>query len=114
MRIRKARQILKAFSDDTRLRALNLLKREELTVTEICRILNRNQSIVSKHLSRLRLTGMVDDRRKGLNVYYYLTQSKDLSHARLVNSIIAGLSGLEKLKEDLRRLKDLKKKSKAR
>ena len=110
MRLKKARQIFKAFSDDTRLRIVNLLNREELSVTEICRILNRKQSIISKHLTRLRLTGIVGDRRKGVNVYYYLIRSKDRSHDRLVKAITDGLSGLEVFKDDLRRMRELKKK----
>lgn len=111
MRIKRARQILKAFSDDTRLRIVNLLNRQDLTVTEICRTLNRNQSIISKHLTRLRLTGIAGDRRKGRNVYYYLMRSKDRSHDRLVSAITDTLSGLEVFKEDLRKARKLKKKT---
>lgn len=110
MRLKKARQIFKAFSDDTRLRIVNLLNREELSVTEICRILNRKQSIISKHLTRLRLTGIVGDRRKGVNVYYCLMHAKDKSHGRLVKAITNGVSGLKVFKDDLKRLAELKKK----
>ena len=110
MRLKEARQIFKAFSDDTRLRIVNLLNAQDLAVKEIFQILNRNQSIISKHLTRLRLTGIVGDRRKGMNVYYYLMRSKDRSHDRLVRAITDGLSGLEVFKDDLKRMRELKKK----
>ena len=110
MRLKKARQIFKAFSDDTRLRIVNLLDAQDLAVKEICHILDRNQSIISKHLTRLRLTGIVGDRRKGINVYYYLIRSKDRSHDRLIRAITDGLSDLEVFKNDLKKLAGLKKK----
>jgi len=110
MHLKKTRQILKALSDDTRLRILNLLDMNELTVTEICQALNRNQSIVSKHLTRMRLVGIVGDRRKGLNVYYCLTESRDKMHRRLINVIGECISKLKTGKEDLKNLNKLKKK----
>lgn len=110
MHIKKARQILKALSDDTRLRIVNLLSKNELTVTEICRVLNRNQSIVSKHLTRMRLVGIVADRRKGLNVYYRLIQPRDILHDRLVKAVASCLAELKITKEDLKNLKKLRRK----
>ncbi|MFC1667689.1 ArsR/SmtB family transcription factor [Candidatus Omnitrophota bacterium] len=110
MHLKKTRQILKALSDDTRLRVLNLLYMNELTVTEICQALNRNQSIVSKHLTRMRLVGVVGDRRKGLNVYYRLTEPKDKIHQRLINVISECITELKIGKEDLQNLNKLQKK----
>ena len=110
MHIKKTRQILKALSDDTRLRILNLLDMNELTVTEICQALNRNQSIISKHLTRMRLVEIVGDRRKGLNVYYHLIESKDKIHQRLINAISESMAELKIGKEDLKNLNKLKKK----
>ena len=110
MRLKKARQIFKSFSDDTRLRIVNLLNAQELAVNEICQALGKNQSAISKHLTRLRLTGIVGDRRKGINVYYCLIRSKDRSHDRMVRTVTDGLSGLEVFKDDLKRQAELKKK----
>jgi ArsR family transcriptional regulator, arsenate/arsenite/antimonite-responsive transcriptional repressor len=109
MHLKKARQILKAFGDDTRLRIINLLKNGELTVTQLYRVLNKNQSNLSKHLTKLRLTGVVGDKRKGLNVYYYLMNAKDKEQAALVDLITKGLADLEIFQEDLNRLEVLKK-----
>ncbi|MBU4589888.1 MAG: metalloregulator ArsR/SmtB family transcription factor [Candidatus Omnitrophica bacterium] len=110
MKIKRARQILKAFSDDTRLRIVNLLNRRSLTVTEICQTLKKNQSIVSKHLAKLRLTGIVRDIRKGANVHYYLIRGKDKAHDKLVRSIAGSLLVLKTFKQDLEMMRKVKKK----
>lgn len=114
MRIRKVRQILKAFSDDNRIRIINLLNSEDLSVTELCRVLNRNQSNISKHLTRLRLTGIAGDRREGINIYYYLIRPKEGTQKKLISAITAGLADLEIFKGDLKRLREIRKKSTAR
>ena len=109
MRIKKARQILKSFADDTRLRIINLLNNQELNVTELCEILDSMQSNLSKHLTRLRLTGVVGDRREGVNFYYYLMKPVDKAHQELLNAITFGLAELETFKQDLEKLKEFKK-----
>jgi len=114
MHIKKARQILKSFADDTRLRIINLLNGKELSVAELCEVLNKNQSNLSKHLARLRLTGIVGDRREGSNVYYCLLKPKEKAHEELLNAITIGLAELETFKQDLERLKKLKKKQQAK
>ena len=108
MRIKKARQILKSFADDTRLRIVNLLHKQELNVTELCEILQVAQSNLSKHLTRLRLTGVAGDRRDGLNVYYHLIKPKEKAHRELLNSITVGLVELETFEQDLERLRSLR------
>ncbi len=110
MRIKKARQILKSMADDTRLRIINLLGKQELNVTELCKTLGASQSNISKHLARLRLTGVAGDRREGLNVYYYLRKPENRAHKELVNAITGGLSELETFKKDLKKLNEMKKK----
>jgi len=111
MRIKKARQILKSFADDTRLRVINLLNRKELSVSELCEVLDVQQSNLSKHLSRLLLTGVVNDRRDGLNVYYALVKSKEKVHKELINTITIGLAENETFKNDLEKMKQVVKKS---
>jgi len=108
MRIRRARQILKCLADDTRLRIVNLLNREQLNVTELGAIIGKRQPNLSKHLARLRLTGVVTDRREGLNVYYYLRKPDGKTHRELLNSIVIGLAGLKTFKEDIKKLKKIK------
>ena len=50
------------------------------------------------------------NRRKGLNVYYRLTEPKDKIHQRLINIISECIGELKTGKEDLKNLNKLKKK----
>ena len=114
MRVRKARQILKSLADDTRLRIINLLNKTELNVTDIRRVVGASQSNLSKHLARLRLTGVVGDKRRGLHVYYYLAKPASKAHRKLINAIIIGLDESEVFKEDIEKLKKIKGKARGK
>lgn len=109
MRLKKARQILKGLADDTRLRIVNLLSRQELNVSQLHGILGCTQPTLSKHLARLRLTGIVSDRRQGLNVYYYLHKPEHKGHRQLVMAIMKGFSEVETFKRDIECANELKK-----
>ena len=113
MKITKVRQTLKSLADDTRLRIMNLLKNRELAVCDICEVLQKKQSNVSKHLTRLRLTGLVIDRRSGNNVYYFLNKSGDKEHTHLLDAIINGLSDVEIFRKDEEVLLKLQKRKKS-
>ena len=113
MKIRKAKLLMKSLSDDTRIRIINLLKKEELSVTEICDILDVQQSNLSKHLSRLRLTGLVNDNREGFNVYYSLVNSKDKFHKELLNIMTVGLAENELLQTDQEKMKEVLEKTRS-
>ena len=101
MRLKKTRQILKSLADDTRLRIINLLRVGGLTVSELCHILGLKQSSISKHLTRLRLTGIVYDKRAGMSVYYRLAKFENSDYQQLVNRIINSLVRLEAFKKDI-------------
>ncbi|MFC1616826.1 ArsR/SmtB family transcription factor [Candidatus Margulisiibacteriota bacterium] len=106
--IKKVRLILKSLADDTRLRIVNLLSKKELNVNELCEILDAQQSNISKHLSRLRLTGVAVDKRDGMNIYYSLAkQRKDKAYKKIINSIISGLADSEVFKADIEKLKSI-------
>lgn len=100
MTLRKACQVMKALADDTRIRIVNLLKSGKLSVSDICEVLHKEQSNVSKHLTRLRLTGLVIDKRSGNNVYYFLNKPSDKKYLHLLDAIIKGLSDIEVFKKD--------------
>lgn len=65
---------LRLLADETRLRLLLLLQKEELSVLELQEILGMGQSRISGHLAHLREAGLVHDRRAGKNIYYALTR----------------------------------------
>ena len=59
-----------ALSDPTRCRMLLLLERHELTVSELCSVLQMPQSTVSRHLKTLADDGWVTSRRDGTSRFY--------------------------------------------
>jgi ArsR family transcriptional regulator len=63
---------LTALADATRSRMLLVLERHELTVTELCAVLQLPQSTVSRHLKTLSDTQWVSSRRDGTSRYYTL------------------------------------------
>jgi ArsR family transcriptional regulator len=71
--MKKPAQLFKALSDETRLRILSLLTAGELCVCDLMAVLDLPQSTVSRHLAYLRNTGLVEDRRQGVWMYYRLT-----------------------------------------
>ena len=77
--MKKTAQLFKALSDETRLRILALLTAGELCVCDLMAVLSLPQSTVSRHLAYLRNTGLVEDRRQGVWMYYRLaTPTADL------------------------------------
>jgi ubiquinone/menaquinone biosynthesis C-methylase UbiE/DNA-binding transcriptional ArsR family regulator len=62
-----------ALADATRCRMLLLLERHELTVSELCAVLQLPQSTVSRHLKTLSDVELVSSRRDGTSRYYSLT-----------------------------------------
>jgi DNA-binding transcriptional ArsR family regulator len=65
-------EVFKAVADSSRLRILKLLKEGELCVCEIMTALKKPQSSTSHHLSILKESGLVKERRDGKWSYYRL------------------------------------------
>ncbi len=63
---------LQTLADVTRVRLLLMLEREELTVSELCTIVQLPQSTVSRHLKVLAADDWVINRREGTNQLYRL------------------------------------------
>jgi ArsR family transcriptional regulator len=97
---------LTALSDSTRSRMLLILERHELTVTELCAVLQLPQSTVSRHLKTLADTSWVASRRDGTSRYYTLALDERAVHTRRLWSVlreqIAVTAGAD---QDARRLK---------
>src|SRR5271166_5644133 len=74
---------LRVLADESRLRLLLLLEREELSVAELQEILSMGQSRISTHLSQLKQAGLVADRKVGKNSLYRFTgrELADLLHS---------------------------------
>src|SRR6266702_8877220 len=71
---------LSALADPTRSRILLLLDRQELTVTELCGIMQLPQSTVSRHLKALADAAWISARAEGTSNLYAMTR-EDLDPA---------------------------------
>src|SRR5438093_798459 len=75
---------LAALADTTRSRVLLLLDRHELTVSELCGIVQLPQSTVSRHLKALADSGWIAARSEGTSRLYTMTRDElDASARRL-------------------------------
>ena len=81
-------EICKVFSNPTRLEILNLLRNEELSVTELIAMTKLSQANISQHLAIMKLKGMVTSARKGKNVYYKLTNPKIIKAFDIIREIL--------------------------
>ncbi len=93
-------QLLKAFSEETRLRIINLLSAGELCVCDLMAILDLPQSTVSRHLAYLRNTGLVVDRRQGVWMHYRLATDLTEFQQNLMQLIQAEISRRPQGKQD--------------
>ncbi len=84
---RKASDLLKALSHETRLLMLCLLSNGEKSVSELERMLTLPQAAVSQQLARLRFDRLVTTRRDGRMIYYRIADEE-------VSSIIGALYNL--------------------
>lgn len=101
--------LFKTFANETRLRILNVLAYGELCVTCITRVLKVSQPKVSRHLAQLRYTGLVDYRRKGLKVFYFLPKASNKFQKLLLNHLIKGyFKEIPILREDIERARRIK------
>jgi len=66
--------LLKLVSEESRLRLLCVLQKGEHCVREMMEHVGFSQSLISHHLKDLKDAGIVEDKKKGLRVYYSLTK----------------------------------------
>lgn len=81
---RKASDILKALSHETRLLILWLLSEDEKSVSELEQLLALPQAAVSQQLARLRYDNLVSTRREGRIIHYSIA---DPDVSAVVNSL---------------------------
>ncbi len=65
--------ILKIVAEESRLKILCILRQGEHCVCELLEHLDLSQSLTSHHLKDLRAIDVVKDEKRGLRVYYSLT-----------------------------------------
>jgi ArsR family transcriptional regulator len=96
---------LTALADATRSRMLLLLDRNELTVSELCAVLQLPQSTVSRHLKTLSDVNWVVSRKDGTSRYYTLSlDERDAATRRLWALLREQLGSTAGADQDARRL----------
>lgn len=75
----------KGLADINRLRIINLLLRGELCGCDIQYVVGSSQSNVSRHLTYLKRSGLVIDRREGYRIYYRLVEDNKREYKALVS-----------------------------
>ena len=97
---------MSALADPIRCRMLMPLEHHELTVSEICSVLQLPQSTVSRHLKTLADGGWVTSRRDGTSRFYGMTiQELDPGAQRLWPVIREQITGTNGAEQDERRLR---------
>ena|SRR5438046_3538289 len=78
---------LRALGEETRLRILRLLFKEQLSVNEISQRLQASQYNISKHLRIMREAGLLQTRKQGQQRLYAVTQDLK-SHVAANNNVL--------------------------
>ncbi|HLA39236.1 MAG TPA: metalloregulator ArsR/SmtB family transcription factor [Candidatus Glassbacteria bacterium] len=81
-------KIIKAMAHPTRLFIVDELSRGEKCVCELTEMIGADMSTVSKHLSILKNAGIVQDEKRGLQVFYTLKISCVLNFFSCVESVL--------------------------
>jgi ArsR family transcriptional regulator, arsenate/arsenite/antimonite-responsive transcriptional repressor len=100
---------IKALSDETRLRMLNLLIQQECCVCEVMQVLEISQTRASRNLSMLYDAGFLKLRKEGLWAYYSIDRSSLEEHlATFLEAVETGLKERPIAVQDIKRLKNAK------
>jgi ArsR family transcriptional regulator len=95
---------MEGLADETRLRLLRVLEREELSVQELCGVLRLPQSTVSRHLKTLSDQGWLRSRRQGTASFYAFSSDADAGAKRLWRLARAETDGWAAVEQDELRL----------
>ena len=100
---------MKAVGDPTRTRILKLLESGGLCVCQVQAVLGLAPSTVSKHLTSLKIAGLVEDRRHGTWIEYTLVDESRKPPARPILDLLLGaLDRNVAVLADRKRLREVK------
>lgn len=90
-------KILKAMAHPSRLFIIDQLSRQEQCVNELTDMIGADVSTVSKHLSVLKDAGIVEDEKRGLQVWYKLKVPCILNFFGCIEDVLK--ANVQRLKE---------------
>ena len=99
----------RAFSDQTRLRILHLLRGGELCVKDLVDILDVPQPTASRHLAYLRRTGLVLARKAGQWIHYRLAPARGPFQRKLLECLSTCFDEVPGMRKDAARAANLRK-----
>ena len=101
-------ELLKALANPKRLEIIQLLRDQELTVTEIQNMLYLPQGNLSQHLMVLRDTKVVKTRRDGKQIYYRVAHRNFIKASDLMRELLVEQHENDELADELtKKMSDL-------
>lgn len=88
-RLEDRARIIKAVAHPTRLFVVEELSRQERCVCELTEMIGADISTVSKHLSILKAAGIIQDDKRGAQVFYRLKTPCILNFFQCVESVVS-------------------------
>ncbi len=101
-------ELFKTLGDENRLRMVNLLMNEELCVCEIEVLLEMTQSNVSRHLSKLKNTGIIISSKDAQWVHYKISDKFKKDNIPLIEYLLSKFRLEEHFLNDKRRFNKYK------
>lgn len=95
--------LYKTLSDETRVRIINLIYRQELCVCELVEILELSQPKISKHIAKFRQLGLVVTERKEQFIYYRFNHENNMFED-VISNMIEQVNKIQLFKHDVERL----------
>lgn len=93
--------LLKALAHPRRLEIINLLRDQELCVSDIYEMLDLPQANISQHLMLLRDAGIVVTKREGKQIIYKLTNPKIIKASDLLREVLIDQNRGTEIAEEL-------------
>jgi DNA-binding transcriptional ArsR family regulator len=94
-----------ALADENRVRIVAACRKGELCVCQVTELLRLAPSTVSKHLSILKNSGLLESRKQGRWIYYRVPPSTRPLVRAMLECVFAHLSAESRLSDDSRALK---------
>ncbi len=101
--MKKFTEVMKALSDPNRVKIVKMLQHRSMCVCELREVLQVSQPTVSKHLKILERAGLVNYKKDGLWVDYFLADGSESPYA---GSLLGNLRHWMEADDEVSRLAD--------
>lgn len=98
-------EVLKALSDETRIRILNLLYKDTLCVCDLEEVLKISQSNASRHITKLKTVRLVIGEKQAQWVYYRVDEQALEKYSFVKELLVEELDKSPQCQKDFGRLK---------